>query len=54
MNIVIFNILSVKYKTDVHIIYYNSVFRELFINNDSINLLDTDNITETDIYVIRN
>ena len=46
MNKVIFNILSVKYKTDV--------YRELFINNDSINLLDTDNITKTDIYIIRN
>ena len=46
MNKVIFNILSVKYKTDV--------YRELFINNDSINLLDTDNISKTDIYIIRN
>ena len=55
MGKVISNILKAKFTNDVYIIYYNSVLRDLFLENESINLLDRDETMKTDIYkVIKN
>ena len=52
MEKVISNILKAKFINDLYIIYYNSVYRDLFIEKESIKLLDTDETLKTDIYKI--
>jgi hypothetical protein len=51
MQKVINNIKNTDLEQSVYIIYYNSVCRDLFINDDSFELYDVDNDRKTDIYI---
>ena len=50
MKKVINNIKKIHYKNPVYVIYYNSVHRDLFINDIDFKLIDIDKKRKTDIY----
>ncbi len=54
MSKVIQNIKSQNFENTVYIIYYNPVYRDLYLNDNDFTLINTDKERNTDIYCLEN